>query len=731
MSEDNRKYYAHTDGTANKENWQALEEHLTNTANLAKNFGECFESGNWAYLAGLWHDIGKYSDKFQRMLNASIYKNCDNDKHESISKIDHSTAGAQHAAKNHKESGKILAYVIAGHHGGIPDGISSDSCLRTRLKKDIYNYNACPEGILNFKTPQLHITPTHDRAGIQFSFFIRMLYSCLVDADFLDTEAFMDSERAKQRKVYKTINELEEVFFEKLNEMRQNSEFTFVNQKREEVLAQCLKASQKDMGFFSLTVPTGGGKTLSSMAFALRHAKKHNLKRIIYVIPFTSIIEQNAEVFREKLGDDAVLEHHSNFEIDEENQHWRLAAENWDAPIIVTTNVQFFQSLFSNKPSRCRKLHNIAGSVIILDEVQTLPAPYLIPCIETLKELANTYKTTIVLCSATQPAIQYRDDFLRGLKNVTEIINNPIELTEALKRININILNEKKDLEIAEKIKQHKQVLCIVNTRKHAKCLYSLLGSAEGHYHLSALMCPAHRSIVLAKIRNKLVNGETCRVISTQLIEAGVDIDFPVVYRAMSGIDSIAQAAGRCNREGKLKIGEVFIFFPENGIPAGHLRQTAQAAESVLRRYSNDILSLPAIEDYFRLYYWTKGEKLDQEGILDMLKAGCAKGDFPFKSIAEKFRFIKDDMKSVVIPFDKQADDIIKSINFVENPLLLSRKLQRYIVSIYPNEWEQLYNNGNIELKANTIPLLINKKIYRDDLGLLIEKDIDPENFYV
>ncbi len=553
---------------------------------------------------------------------------------------------------------------------------------------------------------------------MQFSLFIRMLYSCLVDADFLDTEVFMDSQRGQRRQGYRTLTELEVVFFEKLGEMRKTAPTSPVNRERELILNQCLRASQGDMGLFSLTVPTGGGKTLSSMAFALSHARKHGLKRVIYVIPYTSIIEQNATVFRAMLGDDAVLEHHCNFEPDNEDHRSRLAAENWDAPIIVTTNVQFFESLFASRSSQCRKLHNVTGSVIILDEVQTLPAPFLLPCLEALRELAGMYRASIVLCSATQPAVQIRDDFPHGLEGVTEIIDNPDALATALKRTEVTVLPQVHDTELANRLNSYSQVLCIVNTRKHARALFQSLGDSEDAFHLSALMCPVHRSLTLAEIRNRLQAGRACRVISTQLVEAGVDIDFPVVFRSVGGIDSIAQAAGRCNREGRLKMGQVFVFAPEAAIPAGHFRQTAQAAESVIRMHPQDILSLAAIEDYFKLYYWTKGDALDDEGILAMLHAGCQNGDFPFKTVAEKFRFIKDEMKPVVIPFDDDARRLIKTLDYCEKPTSLSRLLQKYTVSIHPGEWNTLLSIGSIKLKAGMFPVLTDETLYRKDLGL-------------
>ncbi|MEP0828489.1 MAG: CRISPR-associated helicase Cas3' [bacterium] len=711
--------------------WQSLDSHLRQTAELAKKFAGNWQADEWGYLAGLWHDVGKYSKEFQERIRADNGQ----DTHiEFRSKVDHSTAGAQHADRTLKGGyGKAIAFAIAGHHGGLPDGNSPESCLRARLTKDIPDFSNCPPSLLESKPLALPFRLERECAGIQLSLFIRMLYSALVDADFLDTEQFMDENRAKLREGYGPLSQLVPSFFQKLDNLTAAAPNTPINMYRREILMQCVAKAENDLGLFSLTVPTGGGKTLSSMAFALRHASKHGLKRIIYVIPYTSIIEQNADVFRLYLNDNAILEHHCNFEPDEEDYRSRLASENWDAPVIVTTNVQFFESLFANKPSRCRKLHNVSESVIILDEIQTLPPSYLIPCLEVLRELASNYRTSIVLCSATQPAVQKRNDFLKGLVGVTEIVNDPKVLASALKRTEVSLTSRLTDDELGERLRDFRQVLCIVNTRNHARELYHRIKREGNAFHLSALMCPKHRSQKLDEIRRVLKAEKPCRVISTQLIEAGVDIDFPVVFRSLTGIDSIAQAAGRCNREGKLEKGQVFVFVPERGIPPGQFRQSAQAAESVIRRYSDDILSLEAIEEYFKLFYWTKGERLDEENILGMLNEGLKEGDFPFRTIAEKFQFIKDYMKPVVIPFDEKARRNIESIRFLENPSMLSRALQRYTVTIPPKQWDALIDKGVVEIQGNLFPVLIDESLYDSEIGLQTDEisGSEPERLYI
>jgi CRISPR-associated endonuclease/helicase Cas3 len=732
MSDPNGEYFAHSLPSRPREEWQRLECHLDNVAELAAAFSTPFGARTWGWLAGLWHDIGKYSCQFQQRIAASGGE----DAHiEAVTRVDHSTAGAQHAAKAiaNKGFGKALAYAIAGHHGGLPDGIAVDSCLRARLEKEIPDYSACPDRILEAKELTLPFDLDGCQTAVRISLFIRMLYSALVDADFLDTERFIDEVKAGRRKGCRPLRELAPTYFDRLGALQGAAPDTPVNRERRSVLTQCCTKAQDEMGMFSLTVPTGGGKTLSSMAFALEHAIKHNLKRVIYVIPFTSIIEQNAQVFRDMLGEDAVLEHHSNFEPDSEDHRSRLAAENWDAPVVVTTNVQFFESLFANRSSRCRKLHNIAESVVILDEVQTLPPAYLLPCLDVLKELVACYKASIVLCSATQPAVQRRNDFARGLEDVREIVDDPQALAVSLQRTKVDVEGEMTDAELANQICGHDQVLCVVNTRRHARELYCRMRETEGACHVSALMCPAHRSQKLTGIRQRLKNGRPCRLVSTQLIEAGVDIDFPVVFRSLAGIDSIAQASGRCNREGKLDRGQVFVFTPEAGIPCGHFRQTAQAAESVIRRHGDDILSLAAIEDYFRLYYWQKADALDEKGILAMLQAGCRNGDFPFKSVAEEFRFIENEMKPVIIPFDDQARSLIQALDHCDHPASVARRLQRYTVSIYPHEWDRLLAGGSIELKIGMFPMLVDETLYRNDTGLATDdpNDRDPESLLI
>ena len=716
-----KEYYAHSIEGKPPEDWHRLEDHLKKVAEMARAFANDFNAGDWAYLAGLWHDIGKYSKEFQERLAAVS----DPDAHieNKPGRPDHSTAGAQHAFNNLKDKGKIIAYTIAGHHAGLPDGRTNDPpCLVRRLEKDIPNYSAATPEILNETVPlNLPFGIDKKRACFELSFFTRMIFSCLVDADFLDTEHFMEQEKSAWRRGYPELLALEKKLSQYLNHLTSYAPTTKVNQHRSTILRHCLDAADLRPGLFSLTVPTGGGKTLSSLAFALKHAIKYHLKRIIYVIPYTSIIEQNAEVFRQVLGEEAVLEHHSNFEPKEEDHRSRLAAENWDAPLTVTTNVQFFESLFGSRSSQCRKIHNIARSVVILDEAQMLPVPLLKPSLETLRELSSSYGTTIILCTATQPALSKSSEFKEGLEGVREIIPDPMDLYRTFKKIDMVYLSTMTDEELSKRLMNHKQVLCIVNTRRHARQIYELIQDSEVSFHLSALMCPAHRTKVIREIRRVLEEKRPCRVVSTQLIEAGVDIDFPVVFRSLSGIDSIAQSAGRCNREGRLpQNGQVYVFMPEAGLPPGYFRQTAETSEEVMRHHS-DPLTLEAVEEYFRTLFWLKGDKLDELQILADLSEGIKSGDYPFRRVDEKFKIIKDGSESIIIPWNKEAENIIHELRYSEYPASAARKAQRYTIQVPPRVLYNLLSAGAVECLHDQYNLLINRDIYRDDLGLCPE----------
>ena len=592
----------------------------------------------WGYVAGLWHDLGKFPAEWQAYLRSKA------DPHigEINGKMDHATAGAHQAVSAHGIYGHLMAYGIAGHHSGLLDATSNGACQAKRLVKNPSNLHEIPPELISISIPALPPCLNSGilvRDGYAVSLFTRLLFSCLVDADFLATEAFMNPAQAGIRNEVPAgiLAVMAELVQAKIDAFGPPAPGDTVNEQRRRVVDDCLAAAGQAPGFFSLTVPTGGGKTLSSLLFALRHAIAHGKSRIIYVVPFTSIIEQNAEVIREILAPlqtekfAPLIEHHSSLSPEDETTQSRLAAENWDAPIVITTAVQFYESLHASKTSRCRKLHRIANSVVILDEAQTLPVDFLAPCLRVLQELADRYHTTTVLCTATQPAVHHdANEFPIGLRDCREIISDPPALFAALKRVDIEVLGDLPDAVLAERLASHSQVLCIVNRRRHAQELFQLLGEGEGNYHLSALMCPEHRSSILAEIRERLAKKLSVRAVSTQLIEAGVDVDCPVVYRALAGLDSIAQAAGRCNRNGKLPgPGKVYIFRPEDTRGEAYFRETAQVAHQLLDLHP-DLLSREAIRDYFDLYYYQQSKRWDAKDIIPRFRLEGKMPSFPF-----------------------------------------------------------------------------------------------------
>lgn len=688
---------------------------------------------DWGYLAGLWHDLGKFPQEWQDYLRSKVDPHSD----DVSGKVDHSTAGAQQAVSVHPALGHLLAYSIAGHHSGLLDGKSNAACQATRLQKtNLPDFQDAPSEITSHPVPQLPRFLPRDAYSI--SLFTRMIFSCLVDADFLATEAFMNPSQAKTRNQTpdSALREISRLIDAKIDNFGVPSPDDTVNFQRRRVVENCRSAANHSAGIFSLTVPTGGGKTLSSLSFALRHALAHGQQRVIYVVPFTSIIEQNAEVIREILAPlqsasfTPLIEHHSSLSPEKESTQSRLATENWEAPIIITTAVQFYESLFAAKTSRCRKLHNIANSVVILDEAQSLPVDFLKPCLRVIQELADHYHTTAVLCTATQPAVHYdEDEFPIGLKNCREIIADTQTLFDALKRVEIEFIGDLTDSSLAHRLADHPQVLCILNRRKHAQQLFQMLGDGEGYFHLSALMCPEHRSLILTEIRQRLSDGLPTRVISTQLIEAGVDVDFPVVYRALAGLDSIAQAAGRCNRNGKLpEPGLTYIFRPEDQKAETYFRETAQVAHQLIDLHP-DLLSQEAIRHYFDLYYYQQSKRWDSKGILDAESFYLDGGDktfpflFQFKTVAGNFHLIDDWQVPVIIPYDEKCRALIVKLMNPSIPLNreLLRGLQRYTVQIPPRLRDDNIRSFEALREGQFHALISTDLNYSKDFGLVFD----------
>jgi CRISPR-associated endonuclease/helicase Cas3 len=716
-------FYAHSTDNPDKSDWQPLSDHLEGVAKLAEGFAEVFKAGEWGRSAGLLHDLGKGTFPWQAYLRYANNVVDEFAKHYDGHPA-HAAVGAQWLFKHSKEAGKLLAYCISGHHGGLPnwDDLSIKAALKSKLKADV------PEIQFSLPSPAFPqsfpvANPEGDRLGFQLQFFVRMLFSCLVDADFLDTEGSLDKKKLSWRSVYPSIDELHQRFWNNFNELRKNADKIkndnqrHVNRLREQVLDDCLQASVEESGLFSLTVPTGGSKTLSSLAFALNHAmqKQERKQRIIYVVPFTSIIEQNAKVFRDMLGDDAVLEHHCNYIPDETDWKTRLASENWDAPIVVTTNVQFFNSFYANKTSKCRKLHNVANSIVIFDEVQAIPVEKLLPCLEVIKELSLNYGVTSVLCTATQPVIEYSEQFKYGLKNVREIIQDVPSLFKALKRTEEVYVGELSEQGVAEKLLENQQVLCIVNSRQQALDIFAALPESSVNIHLSALMHPKHRTRKLREIRRLLDKGLPCRVVSTQLIEAGVDVDFPCVYRAVAGIDSIAQAAGRCNRNGQSKDPlKVFVFDFPDGVGCSYFRLAAQSAKKLFTPFAGKLTDPECVTAYFDDYYWKNSQRMDADGIV----ASCRpsqNGNIQFKNLA-KFQMIESATIPVIIALEETAIKLVESLNFVEHKGGILRKLQQYTVQVYPYQFDEL--KAWCENPLDGIWVLYSDELYSDKTGL-------------
>jgi CRISPR-associated endonuclease/helicase Cas3 len=562
-------------------------------------------------------------------------------------------------------------------------------------------------------------------------FFIRMLFSALVDADFLDTEAYFDRQRGADRGGWPPLSALLPVLDAHLDAKTEAALRDYpgmVNETRRDVLAACRARAGHAPGLFTLTVPTGGGKTLASLAFALRHAQTHGLRRVIYAIPYTSIIEQTADVFRgvfSPLGE-VVVEHHSSLPPARETNRTRLAADNWDAPLIVTTTVQLFESLFAARTSRCRKLHNTAKSVLILDEAQLLPVEFLRPILFALDELMARYGVSVVLSTATQPALMQREGFAGLRAKPCELAPEPEALRQRLKRTRIERLHDLRRRvewpELAALLSAEKRVLCIVDRRDAARDLYRLL--PPGAFHLSALMCPQHRSEVLAEITTRLADpAAEVRVIATQLVEAGVDLDFPVVFRAAAGLDSIAQAAGRCNREGLLTEGRVVVFRAPLDPPDGVLRVAARVALPMLERDDGDPLTHDAFERYFRGLYWTQGARLDSKRIVSGQASLLARRDlsYAFRAASEEFRIIPQEQVPVIVRWGdapRLVDEIVR--------LGLSRErirgIQRFTVGVYRGTLQRLGDAAAVrEIEPRLAPglfVLERKALYSDTIGL-------------
>ncbi len=749
------EYIAHVKECKNGWKGHSLEGHLRKVGRRAAESARIFGASDWAMAAGLWHDLGKYRREFQGYIKSETgYDPEAHIEREGSGRVDHSTAGAVHAVEQSPSAGRMLAYLIAGHHAGLPDWAGSDTggaALHNRLEnarrkgylkealtapipKDILTI---PAGLERFKIPGGH-------DGMHL--WLRMLFSCLVDADFLDTEEFMNLAKSTSRGGHRSPDDLKASFdawMERNLPAAGEEGDTPINHVRRTVLENCRAAGKDEPGIYTLTVPTGGGKTLSGMAFALEHAVAHGKDRIIIAVPYTSIIEQTAGVYKNVFGSDDVLEHHSNIEPDKENREdsrSRLASENWDVPIIVTTNVQLFESLFAARTSRCRKLHRIANSVIILDEAQMLPPGFLQPILDALRLLTDHYGATVVLSTATQPALGTKTDSFgatlrRGLDARREIIRDADALFESLERVRIRIpddLNERWEWDdVAREIARHDRVLAIVNRRRDARELHALL--PDGAIHLSGRMCAAHRLKVIGDIRDRLDGGGPLRVVSTQIVEAGVDLDFPVVYRALSGLDSIVQAAGRCNREGRLHRGEVVVFVPPEKSPPGLLRYGEQATKSVMRGRADKRISRSLHKEYFDQFFSQTDP--DEKGILDRLTADARQCEIQFRSAARDFKLIRDGSVPVIVRYNPcggvdVTEALVEELEKKGPAKEIMRKLQQRTVQVYDSELKSLKNVKAVREVYPGYWWLSGTDGYHDAVGLLSVdemKRLEPE----
>jgi CRISPR-associated endonuclease/helicase Cas3 len=741
-------FFAHSIQGRDKDTWQPLAEHLQEVSQLASSRAQKFGAGRLGAVVGLLHDLGKYAPAFQAYIGGRGPS------------PDHATAGAREiqtlagASGNDRLAALIGAYCIAGHHSGLPNW-TGERALSDRLKKtlpaldDAWRRDLMPEASELFPKD---FKPHDDknRIAFQLAMFGRMLFSCLVDADFRDTEWFYARHNGEQPDrdwpaLTAIVDRLIAGFDVHMTSLKANAGDKPLGALRAGILAHARSKATFPRDVFTLDVPTGGGKTLASLGFALDHAKAHGMDRIVYGIPFTSIIDQTVDIFRKVLGEDVVLEHHSAIEDESQDRKreneegepdvaakMRLAMQDWAAPVVVTTNVQLFESLFASRTSRCRKLHNLVNSVIILDEAQTIPRPLLRPCVAALDELVRNYRCSVVLCTATQPALGkpgFKDGFV--LSKERELAPDPDKLSEKLQRVRLLHGGDMNDAALVEALAGSEQALVIVNSRKHALALYRAAQAAglDGVVHLTTRHYAAHRREILEKVRRMLKAGAPCRLIATSLIEAGVDIDFPKGWRAEAGLDQIAQAAGRVNREGRRPPDEstLTVFRAPDNPPPPEIKGLSGDMARMMHKHAN-LFSPAAIEDFFREVYWRLSPQgLDAKSIFDDFKVGSGLADFSYRYVAEKFRMIESGMVPVIVPGDDKAREAVAKLAAPQIPSgAIARELQTYIVQVPPRARDRLIVCGRVafaapKLRLDQFAVLVDHQLYRDDTGLLWE----------
>lgn len=736
-------HYAHSLEGCSHSQWQELHAHLRNVGTMAASFAEPFGADAAAALVGVLHDLGKYCAPFQARLEGAPEL------------FDHAIAGAAEIrtlfagapAAWDRIMAELISYAIAGHHGGLPDWQRlADRLDEPRPPPDPAWRNEvtiAPDGL----EPAIRPHPSRRLAPFQLALLGRMLFSCLVDADYKDTERFYaqvgetepDRDWPSLPGIVDGLIGRFEGYMTALAARQAGAAADGVNALRVQILRHVRDLAASPPGLFTLTVPTGGGKTLASLGFALDHARRHGLERIVYAIPFTTVIDQTAGVFREVLGNDVILEHHSAIEEEtlsgrEQRNKLRLAMEDWAAPVVVTTNVQLFESLFAARPSRCRKLHNLARSVIVLDEAQTLPLPLLTPCAAAIDELARNYGCSVVLCTATQPALDRRH--FTGSKDIgldlegRELAPDPELLATQLTRVTIRSAGSLNDEALVAELAVHPQALVIVNSRRHALALYRRACGAAlgGTIHLTTRQYAAHRKGILDDVRARLKDGRPCRLIATSLVEAGVDLDFPRVWRAEAGLDQVVQAAGRCNRGGLRPVGDsiVTVFAAPDNPPPREVAQLAAAYARMAARHA-DRLGPAALREYFQEVYWGKGPALDARDILGQFRIDRGVLAFNYREVAERFRMIDSGLAPVIVAREAAARNALALLcQGSITPGTAARRLQPFVVQVPPKARARLLACDHVRFErgdafGDQFAVLATDSLYHEDVGLLWE----------
>lgn len=729
MKEPKYKSHIRKDIEGNIEAIQSNEEHSLGVAELARKFASEFGMGDFGYVMGLLHDKGKEKDEFQEYIQD--VNNIPGHKKYTQEGKAHAYVGGLMAKKYMPMIAPLIENPIMGHHRGLYDFPD--------LEKE--EVKSIPAGLMPIAL-QRPSMPSWFTSGIlqekDFHHIERILYSCLVDADFLDTERFMQSQQYKLRGDKASLSDLMPLLNTCLANFGEPK--TEVNKIRRDVQKVCLDRAKDTPGFYSLTVPTGGGKTLSSLVWAINHAIQHEKKRIIIAIPYTSIIVQTAGILRNIFGEENVLEHHSNIVIEDKkdqdlSSQLRLATENWDYPIIVTTNVQLFESMMSSHSSSCRKLHNISNSVLILDEVQTLPTDFLQPIVDSLDTYQRLFGVSVLFTTASQPVLVGDHQgtspsvLLKGLKEIREIIPEGWNLHDKLRRVRLSIDSTPQTYDsIAAQLAQYDRVLCIVNTRRDAKELFDRLPNEGVCIHLSRMMCPSHVSKKIQEMKEALSNpcNKVVRVISTQLIEAGVDIDFPVVFRQEAGLDSILQAAGRCNREGKNGLCTTYVFSlaGEHPLPKGFISQCNNARRNMAGEY--DWFSPMAMTDYF-IQLYSRIQNFDKKGMKYYLY-NCRQ--LMMETAANEFKLIDDTTIPVIVNWENSLS-LVERLKSEGPSYTLIKQLSQYSVNLRKRDFDEMLNNGLIDEIITGFYVTNCESQYHNNIGLLTDNHWLEETYIV